>query len=226
MNTEGRVPYRVNGRDAYSRDGTPTPAQLLRDAGFEPVDDYVLIQRTAHGTRLTSSDDSLNLLCEGGAEFFAFSGGSIYELRVNGHSIVWGEAQIDIGKLRDLGNVADDLDLVWMQVEPGNQRLPRQGTFALNSQGIEHLQTHKSTSHTPTYRYFVDGVEFTTHQRELTGAQIMAQLSEWNPENSLVLEGQGNDADEVVHPTTVVIFEGRETEAHFSVVPPATFGAA
>jgi len=220
------ITYLINGREAHTSDATPTPSQLLADAAFEPADDYALIQRTKHGTRLTSSDDVLDLRCEGGAEFFAFNSGKTFELRVNDHSIVWGEAEIEIAKIRDLAHVSDEDDLIWMRVEPGNQKLPQQGQFKLNKDGIEQLRTHKRPPQGQLYRYFVDGAEFTTEHRELTGAQITAQLPDWNPENSLVLEGQGSEADEVIHPTTVVVFEGRTVEAHFSVVPPATFGAA
>jgi hypothetical protein len=40
----------------------------------------------------------------------------------------------------------------------------------------------------------------------------------------LVLEGEGSNPDEAIHPTIVVNFKERETTAHFSIVPPATFG--
>jgi len=217
--------FRINDRDASTGDRTPSPDQLLGDAGFEPADDFVLIQRTAHGTAVMSSDDSLDL-GDGNAEFYAFPSGRIFELRVNEHSIFWGSEEIDIALVRKLGNVPDDDDLVWMRVDPGNETLPRQGKFFLGTDGIEHLRTHKRPPAQHIYRYYVDSTEFTTEHAQLTGAQITARLPEWNPENSLVLEGQGSEADEVIHPTTIVVFEGRASEARFTIVPPATFGAA
>lgn len=226
MSTEiHKFTYRIDDITASISDRTPTPGQLLAEAGFEPADDYVLFARTEHGTRVTLFDESLDL-SSGDAEFFASSSGRQFEVRINDHPIFWGSETIEIALLRKLGHVLDDQDLVWMRVFPGNEILPREGAFALNADGIEHLRTHKRESNPCTYRYFVDGIEFTTEHAELTGAQITARLPDWSAENSLVLEGQCADADVVVHPTTVVVFENRATEAHFTVVPPATFGVA
>jgi hypothetical protein len=219
-----RFKYIIDGAEAFTADPTPTPGQILSDAGFEPADDYTLIQRTAHGTDVTSSDDTFDLR-EGPIEFFAFPTGQAYELRVNTHSIFWGTNSIDILKLRDLGHVADGDDLIWVR-ETENVTLPPHGIFELGNSGIEHLRTHKRHGSGHTYEYFVDGTKFTTDQPRLTGAQITAQLPNRNPENSLVLEGDGSEPDEVVHPTTEVIFEGRSHPAHLTVVPPATFGGA
>jgi hypothetical protein len=225
MSTEEQreYPYLINGRPAKTTDATPTQAQVLADAGFEPVLDYVLIQRTPHGTKVVSSDDSLNLR-DDSAEFFAFNCGVSYELTVNTHSIWWGEATIDIAKIRSFGKVSEDHDLVWDHGEQAPEVLPRQGHFRLDGGGVEHLRTVRPEHHTVTYIYFVGDNEYKTDQEQLTGAQITAQIADWNPANSLVLEGEGSEPDEMIRPTTAVNFKCRATPAHFIVVPPATFG--
>lgn len=215
-----RHSYQINGKAATTSDRTPTQAQLLADAGFEPAEDFVLIQRTPHGTRVISTDDVLEL--DGTLhEFFAFENGVCYELTVNGHSIWWGADKIDIPQIRNLGNVAVDDDLIWERLDAGNQVLPSHGEFDLTAGGVEHLKTHKR-SHT-VYHYFVNGIEYSTDQEQLTGAQITALIPGWDPANSLVLEGEGSEPDEVIHPTTTVVLK-RKTPPHMVIVPPATFG--
>jgi hypothetical protein len=225
MNTETKqdYPYTINGRAATTTHRTPTQAQVLTDAGFEPADDFILIQRTPHGTRVVSTDDVLEL-GSGSAEFFAFESGASYELTLNEHSIWWGAEKIEIKEIRALGNVPDEDELIWEREDGSSEVLPTQGKFGLRSKGVEHLKTRKRPPKPTVYHYFVDIVEYTTDHESLTGAQITAKVPGWNPANSLVLEGQGSEQDEVIRPTTTVVFKGRETPAHFIIVPPATFG--
>jgi hypothetical protein len=217
--------YTINNLPATTKDRTPTSAQILADAGFEPADDYLLIQRTPHGSRVVASDDILEI--DGaGAEFFAFEGGSAFEFTVNGHSLFWGEETIDVTRIRTIGHVPNDHDLVWMRDQDQNEVLHDGTLFNLKQHGIEHLRTHKRAASPPVYKYFVSGVEYTTQHETLTGAQIVAMIPDWNPANSLVLEGAGSDPDEVIHPSTIVDLKGRDVAAQFAVVPPATFGAS
>lgn len=220
-----RFAYLINYKEAHTSDRTPDSLQLLSDAGYEPADDYVLIQRTVHGSRIVGTDDAIDLK-ELPAEFYAFASGASYEVTVNTHSVWWGEPVIDIGKIRRLANVGEDEDLIWIRDESGNETLPLDGPFRLDSSGVEHLRTHKREVHPVIYEYFVEGVKYTTDQTSLTGAQITARVPNWNPANSLVLESEDSAPDEVIHPTTVVEFKGRATPAHFAIVPPATFGRA
>jgi hypothetical protein len=225
MNSEAKqeYPYTINGRPAATPHRSPTPAQVLTDAGFEPADDFILIQRTSHGTRVVSTDDALDL-SSGSREFFAFESGVSYELTLNEHSIRWGVDKIEIQEIRTLGNVPEEDDLIWEREDGSSEVLPTQGKFSLSGKGVEHLKTRKRPPKPAVYHYFVDNVEYTTEHESLTGAQITAKVPEWNPANSLVLEGQGSEQDEVIRPTTTVVFKGRETPAHFIIVPPATFG--
>ena len=217
--------YLINGREVVTHDATLTATQILNVAGFEPAEDYVLIARTAHGTRVVDLDTTLELQGEQ-KEFFASSNGLVFELTVDGHSIYWGEKHIDISDIRRFANVPEDDDLLWVREGDTDVMLSRTGNFDLGEQGVEHIQTCKRAIHPQTYVYFVDATEYQTDHAELTGAQITALIPAWNPQNSLVLEGEGSEPDEVIHPTTVVVFKGRLTPAHFTIVPPATFGSA
>lgn len=227
MNTESEqhYPYTINGMPGSTADRTPTQKQLLADAGFEPADDFILIQRTTHGTQVVSSDHVLEL-GDAPVQFFAFESGASYELTLNEHSIWWGKDKIEIKDIRMLGDVLADDELIWEREDGSSEVLPMQGSFGLGGKRVEHLKTRKRPPKPTVYHYFVDNVEYTTEQESLTGAQITAKVPGWNPANSLVLESQGSEQDEVIRPTTTVVFKGRETPAHFIIVPPATFGRA
>lgn len=215
--------YFINGKQAQTINLTPSSSRLLSDAGFEPADDYVLIQRTQHGSKVVSSDEVL-ALGEGEDEFFAFQGGAIFELTVNEHSIFWGDRSISAGQIRHLANVPAEDELIWVRDEATNQVLSAEDRLEIGAKGVEHLRTHRPPEKPNVYIYFVGEIEYKTEHASLTGAQIMARIAGWNPANSLVLESEGPAPDEVIHPTTVVEFKGRPTPAHFIIVPPATFG--
>jgi hypothetical protein len=225
MNSEDKqkYPYTINGRPAAATDRHATAVQVLTDAGFEPADDFILIQRTPHGTRVVSTDDAFDL-GNGSMEFFAFENGVSYELTLNQHSIWWGAEKIEIQQIRSLAHVPVDDDLIWEREDGSSEILPTQGKFGLRGKGVEHLKTRKRPPKPAVYNYFVDHIEYTTEHESLTGAQITAKVPGWNPANSLVLEGQGAEQDEVIRATTTVAFKGRETPARFIIVPPATFG--
>jgi hypothetical protein len=73
------------------------------------------------------------------------------------------------------------------------------------------------------YHYFVDGKEYTTSDSTLTGAQIKARISDFNPSYQLVLEGHGGRPDKVISDADSVELNVHPF-CHFYTVPPATFG--
>ena len=113
---------------------------------------------------------------------------------------------------------------MWVRDESTNVVLGDEDFLELKATGVEHFRSHKRPTEPVVYRYFVNGTEYTTELPEVTGAQVTARIPDWNPANSLVLESEGSAPDEVVHPNTVVVLKGRTSPAHFTIVPPATFG--
>lgn len=216
-------PFRINDSLANTDDQTPESAKLLTDAGFEPPDDYLLIQRTQHGSRVVTTDETLDLT-GGNQEFYAFQGGEAYEFTVNEHSVFWGASNISCEKAKYLSHVPADEELIWMRDGVENVILSADGSLELRPAGIEHLRSHKHPVQPTQYKYFVNGIEYTTELEEITGTQITSRVAGWNPADSLVLEAEGSAPDTVIHATTVVRLKGRTSPAHFTIVPPATFG--
>lgn len=75
------------------------------------------------------------------------------------------------------------------------------------------------------YFYFVDSTRYETDQPKLTGAMIKAKVPNCPAGYSLVLEGHGNDPDQVIADETSVSLEKDKGPRRFFLQPPATFGA-
>jgi hypothetical protein len=170
-----------------------------------------------------TSDDVLDLAGDN-AEFYAFESGTAFEFTVNEHTVFWGADKVRCREAKHLAHVPTEDDLVWVRDQSTNVVLGDEDFLELKAAGVEHFRSHKRPTEPAVYEYFVNGTEYTTELPEVTGAQVTARLPGWNPANSLVLESEGSAPDEVVHPNTVVVLKGRTNPAHFTIVPPATFG--
>jgi len=73
------------------------------------------------------------------------------------------------------------------------------------------------------FHYFVDGVEYSTKSSTLTGAEVKANIKDFNPAYGLYLEGGGTNPDKLFTDTDALSLLDCE-EPHFITVPPATFG--
>ena len=74
------------------------------------------------------------------------------------------------------------------------------------------------------YFYFVDNVKYETESSALTGAQIKAQIPNFNSTYALYLELPGDEPDQLITDTTTVTLEKEKGPKRFYTVPPATFG--
>jgi hypothetical protein len=81
----------------------------------------------------------------------------------------------------------------------------------------------KEKVHKKEYEYFVNNKEYKTEHSALTGAQIKAQIPDFNPAYQLVLEEHGGKADKVI-PDSETVDLNVHPRCHFYTVPPATFG--
>lgn len=72
--------------------------------------------------------------------------------------------------------------------------------------------------------YFVDNVKYETEHSSLTGAQIKAQIPNFDPNYGLFLEGPGNEPDQQIADDMSVSLEKDKGPRRFFTVPPTTFG--
>lgn len=218
-----RYKFTVNGQEVFTIRQHATGAQLLVDAGFEPADDFILIQRLQKGSRIVAGNErpesDLGFL-----DFYAFGSGVVYMLTVDSIGIYWGEPAIAVETVRLIADVKPDEDLVRKgDAEPSDVSVI-EGKIDLKGAGIEHLRTRKRHHEPETFVFYVDGIEYKTDQPSLTGAQIFAMISGWNHENALMLESDSDGPDALIRETDIVKFKGRKYPARFMIVPPATFG--
>jgi len=89
--------------------------------------------------------------------------------------------------------------------------------------GEENSRSEHGGHHEDEYRYFVDGKKYTTTNSALTGAQIKAQIPDFNPSYQLVEEGRDGAPDKVITDNETVNLNVHP-ECRFYTVPPATFG--
>jgi hypothetical protein len=82
--------------------------------------------------------------------------------------------------------------------------------------------TEKEKGGPKKFKFSVDGREFETDQRSLTGAQIKA-LASIDPSFGLFLESRGNRPDQQIADSQTVHL-GEPGREQFYAVPPATFG--
>lgn len=74
------------------------------------------------------------------------------------------------------------------------------------------------------YIFFVNGKRYDTNQPSLTGLQIKARVPDWDPNHDLVLEGHGDEPDEVIQDNQLVSLAKDKGPRRFSSAPKATFG--
>jgi hypothetical protein len=144
----------VNGRSVLLTDIEPIGSQILAEAGFEPVDEHVLIQRVKIGSRLVSLDERVDLKSVDGARFYAFRTGEVFTFTVNEHGFQWGRPSITEPELREFAGVPDEDVLVQEEGDDEPRILNPTDHVELCASGTEHLRTEKRLA-----TVFVDNIE-------------------------------------------------------------------
>ncbi len=82
----------------------------------------------------------------------------------------------------------------------------------------EHEHEHKK------YIFFVDNKKYETTKSNLTGAEIKAMITDFDPNYALYLESPGDDPDELIQDSTSISLDTDKGPRRFYTVPPANFG--
>ena len=152
--SHGHAAITVNGRSIRLTDSEPIGSQVLAEAGLEPVDEHVLIQRVKIGSRLISLDERVDLRDAGVARFYAFRTGEVFTLTVNEHGFQWGRPGITEPELREFVGVPDEDVLVQERGDDEPRILSAADRVDLCATGTEHLRTEKRLA-----TVFVDNIE-------------------------------------------------------------------
>ncbi len=144
----------VNGRSVLLTNVEPIGSQILAEAGFEPVDEHVLIERGKIGSQLISLDERVDLRSIDVARFYAFRTGEVFTFTVNEHGFQWGRSSITEPELREFAGVPDEDVLIQEEGDDEPRILNPADRVELGTSGTEHLKTEKRL-----VTVFVDNIE-------------------------------------------------------------------
>lgn len=220
-----RVSFATDGIDfapAILDDPIPLGRQIQKAGGATPIDDYALFVITGEGDfEDVRPDEEVDLRGRGVHRFIAFSGDPLYRVKLNDNRIVWGITSIPETVLRSLAGIGED-EAVFLEVRGGTDKLIEPGTVVdLTAPGVEKFITAPNKV---TYTFFVNGKPYKTDKKNLTGAQIKAMVSDWDPTHDLSLEGEGDDPDRIIADDETISLDPKHGIRRFSSVPKANFG--
>jgi len=131
----------VNERTVNFEGPMPLGEQILALAGYEPADEYVLIEEASVGSRLISLDEAVNLNRDIPARFFAFRSGEVFMFTVNTHGYQWGRSDIREDELREIARVSASDVLVLLHGDAPPEVIAEGQVVSLSPRGTEHFRT-------------------------------------------------------------------------------------
>ncbi|MBD0417106.1 multiubiquitin domain-containing protein [Oryzicola mucosus] len=203
-------------------DPVPLGRQILKKAGINDIDGHSLFVIMSEGDfEDVRADEEVDLRDRAAFRFITFSTDPLYRVKLNEARIVWGRSSIPEAVLRALAGIGSD-EAVFLEVRGGKDKLIEPGTDAdLAANGVEKFITAPNKV---TYTFFVNGKAYETDKKKLTGAQIKAMVSDWDPQHDLSLEGEGDDPDRIIADDDAVSLVPKHGVRRFSSVPKANFG--
>jgi hypothetical protein len=161
----------VNRRPVQFADPVPQGRQILATAGFDPADEYVLIQRRRHGTRSIGLDEPVDLREEGREVFDAFRSDRVYTFTIDDRGYEWGTDTVTEPLLRELSATADDTVLLQEREDEPDRELHPDEKVDLGKKGTEHFRTAKKL-----ITVFIDDVKKEIPRGTYTTEQLIKLL--------------------------------------------------
>ena len=154
QNPDSSFELEVNSAVINFKDPVPTASQILREGGFTPTDEHILIRLQKGSSNALGLNEPVDLRNGESAKFRAFRGDRVFRLTIDGGGFEWGEGTISESELRKLATVGDDKVLVLERRDEPDRQLDPNDQVALTDAGTEHFQTTKKV-----IAVFVDDVE-------------------------------------------------------------------
>lgn len=143
QNPDSTFELEVNGAIVTFKDPVPTASQILREGGFTPTDEHILIRLQKGSSNALGLNEPVDLRNGESAKFRAFKGDRVFRLTVDGGGFEWGDGTISESELRKLASVGDDKVLVLERRDEPDRQLDPDDQVALTNAGTEHFQTTK-----------------------------------------------------------------------------------
>ena len=154
QNPDGSFELEVNEAVITIKDPVPTASQILREGGFTPTDEHVLIRLQKGSSNALGLNESVDLRNGESAKFRAFKGDRIFRLTVDGGGFEWGDGSISELELRKLAAVGEDEILVLERRDEPDRELNSNDQVALTDAATERIRTIKKL-----IAVVIDGVE-------------------------------------------------------------------
>lgn len=220
-----RVTFALNNVDYRALildDPVPLGRQILKAAGIKDVDSHALFLVTSEGDfEDIRADEDVDLRDRAAHCFIAFSTDPLYRFLLNDSRIVWGKPTVSEAVLRSLAGIDESMN-VFLEVRGGTDLLIAPGTEVdLTAPSVEKFVTAPVKA---TYFFFVNGKRYETDKKKLTGAEIKAMVSGWDPTHDLALEGHGDEPDRTIMDDETIGLDPKHGVRRFSSVPKANFG--
>jgi len=161
--------YTVNTKRFETSDGVQDGRKILRNAGFDPADEHILIQVLHPGTLVVGLDEDVELDGPKEKEFRAFLSDRAFAFTIDERGYEWGSSTIIETELRYLGNVPANKVVVLDRHDEPDLVLDEGASLDLDQRGIEHLLTEKRLITV----YYKDQA-FEVKRGTYTGAQLCA----------------------------------------------------
>jgi len=146
-----------DGRDSYKitvaydgieteldlRDPMADARKILRSAGLEPPDGYVLIELQKPGARSVGLDEDVDLREPGRERFQAFLSDRLFTFTIDQRGYEWGAVNISEPELRDIAGVPEDKVLVLEREDEPDDVIEQDQLVDLAVRGTERIRTDK-----------------------------------------------------------------------------------
>lgn len=163
-------------------DPVPTGRQILGAAGKTPVENHLLLLFDDKGKlEAVGLDDTVDVYQRGVEQFFAFDSDRLFYVALDGQRFPWGQAQISEDVLRQVGGIAEDLD-IWLERRNQTDQLLTDGDCVdLDEPGLEKLYTQLKI-----WKLNVQGVIVNVEQPTIVVSDAL-KAAGFNPDKGWIL---------------------------------------
>ncbi|WP_457324402.1 multiubiquitin domain-containing protein [Roseateles sp. P5_E11] len=135
-----------NPRGARLHDDRVTGRQIAEAAGFNSIDEVIVLQQLNNGALEEIRPEELVDLTQPGVErFFVIEGDATYRLFLDGLKLEWPRAKVNACTLLRLARKGDEFEVVQQLKDAPDKVLDEDDMVDLSHKGTEHFKTRKAS---------------------------------------------------------------------------------
>lgn len=135
-----------NPRSARIDDDRVTGRQIAEAAGFNAIDEVIVLQQLNNGSLEEIRPEELVDLAQPGVErFFVIEGDATYRFLLDGLKLEWPRAKVNASTLLHLARKGDEFEVVQQLEDAPDKVLDDDDEVDLSHKGTEHFKTRKAS---------------------------------------------------------------------------------